>query len=1062
MKNIIPTSYLFAKLCFIAGLLVSTTILSAQTNVVLLEQKAGVIGDQICFEINLQNFDKKGIGTYQISWDNTICKLGALSAKNNNFFLSDSKITNANNISFSITETMMLELQMGMIQAEICLDAIAEGKGIVKIDKLNSTSNSFIQNGSITISNTFLAGEKIIAEKIFTPSGVEACVEITVEGFTDVNRLEFGLTPPTPIGTFTRTTNFNPSLAGLSETNITDEFFGKRFIWSAPDPAAGVTLMDGSVILEFCYDVTGSSGQSVEIGFTGPFTFDKTDGSTVSTMTEFGSITIENLAPLEIVDDFVSPDNCLATDNGEVQITPQGGAPPYTFMWSNMTIGKDLANVAGGSYTVTVSDSGTPVNQITMTYEVPFDTITPIASVGPIADLTCTDLTITLGDNNTSMGSDFEYQWLALADGNIVSGQTDINAVVDMAGEYSFRVTDASNGCTTETLFTVSEDKDSPNVNAGEDQSLPCTDDDFILTAMNDQGITTLTANWESMDGTIDNAVDQLSVVVSTPGTYNVTVTNSSNGCTNTDDVTISASIAPSVMLDGIIDNLNCDQSTVPINITTDSDNIINWTTTSGSIDSGVDMSSVIVSSTGTYIGEVTDPNTNCSAVIEVEVMGNTSEPTVDAGEDAVFNCSESTATVTGTTDTPTSTIVWSDNGGNFVGDELSLTVNQAGLYTLSITNEFGCERSDEVMVTADTISPLANAGADFEVGCIGNDINLDGTASSQGAEFTYMWSTSDGILASGFNTLTPLVSSAGTYDLIVTNSDNGCTSLSNVVVGIEGNLSPADGGPDFSSCESTASLSGNTSSGITGMWTSTSSANIDNPSQADIAITNLQAGENAFIWSLSTADCQDYSRDTVKITFESTPTAVEDIQSIPLDSTSTGFYVLNNDNIANNDGVTVDFQSMDPNFMDLGDGVFSYTFPNDSLFTFSFSYVVCSEMCPSLCDSTTVTINREEPMIEPVDLDALPNAITPNGDGLNDALVFDIMLLNPQDYPNPELVVFNRWGDIVYKQRPYDNNWQGTNQSGGELPEGTYYFINRLSIENNELLRGDITIIRD
>jgi len=903
-----------------------------------------------------------------------------------------------------------------------------------------------------------LAGEKLIGEMVTAASGTEACLEISVEGFTGVSSLEFGIPPNPTVATFTRTINYN--LPGLSDANISNTAFGTEFVWSSPDQANGNTVPDGTVIMEICYDVTGTDGQTVEVAFNSVLTpsfFGRPDGTQTQPTRESGSITIST--PLGIADNTVNPDNCFAMNNGGVEITPEGGSAPYTYMWSNTTTNKDLTDVSGGTYMVTISDAGS--SQIIETYVVPFDTITPIADIGEVDAITCAELEITLGGDDTSIGGEFEYQWLASGGGNIVSGQNDPNVTIDMEGIYSFRVIDTSNGCTSESSAMVTADNEAPNLDAGPEQELPCGGP-LTLTATNDEGITTLDAVWDTMDGTIDGADDELSISVMTEGTYSVTVTNTSNGCTNTDAVTITPSVLPSVMLDGTVPNLNCDQNSVPINILTDENNTINWTTSDGTIDSGVDMTQLIVSSAGTYEGEIIDPNTNCSSTIEVIVMGNTSEPSVNAGDDASYSCIETTATLTATTDTPMGTIEWRDAANNFVGDELTLTVNQAGRYTFNVTNEFGCMRSDDAMVTADTISPIADAGSDMLVGCIGSDITLDGTSSSMGSAFSYAWSTSNGILTAGFNTLTPTVSSAGIYDLIVSNMENGCSNLSSVEISLEGNLEDADGGTDFSTCESTATLSGNIPTDITGMWTTTTNASIDNPSQANISISNLQAGTNTFIWSLSTPDCEDYSRDSVVVTFENAPLAVEDVQTIPVDSTSAGFYVLENDDIRNNDGVTVTFQTDDTNFMDLGDGVFSYMFPNDSLLTFTFSYVVCSDMCPSLCDSTTVTINREEPMIEPVDLDALPNAITPNGDGLNDALVFDIMLLNPQDFPNAELIVFNRWGDVVYKQRPYDNTWQGTNQSGGELPEGTYYFINRLSIENTEVLTGDITIIRD
>lgn len=92
------------------------------------------------------------------------------------------------------------------------------------------------------------------------------------------------------------------------------------------------------------------------------------------------------------------------------------------------------------------------------------------------------------------------------------------------------------------------------------------------------------------------------------------------------------------------------------------------------------------------------------------------------------------------------------------------------------------------------------------------------------------------------------------------------------------------------------------------------------------------------------------------------------------------------------------------------------------------------------------------------------PIGITPNGDGLNETLVFDILSPNSlvaDRYPNNELIIVNRWGDIVFSARPYENDWEGTNTEGELLPSGTYTYILNLSPNKEILLTGVITIIR-
>ena len=91
-----------------------------------------------------------------------------------------------------------------------------------------------------------------------------------------------------------------------------------------------------------------------------------------------------------------------------------------------------------------------------------------------------------------------------------------------------------------------------------------------------------------------------------------------------------------------------------------------------------------------------------------------------------------------------------------------------------------------------------------------------------------------------------------------------------------------------------------------------------------------------------------------------------------------------------------------------------------------------------------------------------IPNYFTPNGDGEDD--VFDIEGI--EAYPDNELVITNRWGNLVYEAKGYKNTWDGRSQSkynigGDDLPTGTYYYI--LDTKDSELgiLKGYIYLSR-
>lgn len=108
---------------------------------------------------------------------------------------------------------------------------------------------------------------------------------------------------------------------------------------------------------------------------------------------------------------------------------------------------------------------------------------------------------------------------------------------------------------------------------------------------------------------------------------------------------------------------------------------------------------------------------------------------------------------------------------------------------------------------------------------------------------------------------------------------------------------------------------------------------------------------------------------------------------------------------------------------------------------TDSFQYAIC---CDSMdCDTAWAYVVVE---CAPEDI-LIYNGFSPNGDGIN-----DLMIINGAEGCDVTLQVYNRWGNIVYKQDNYQNDWNGTWQKSGEdLPDGTYYYIVRFSNCDND-----------
>ena len=80
-----------------------------------------------------------------------------------------------------------------------------------------------------------------------------------------------------------------------------------------------------------------------------------------------------------------------------------------------------------------------------------------------------------------------------------------------------------------------------------------------------------------------------------------------------------------------------------------------------------------------------------------------------------------------------------------------------------------------------------------------------------------------------------------------------------------------------------------------------------------------------------------------------------------------------------------------------------------------------------------------------------VPNTITPNGDGKNDVW----KLGNLGSFPDHNVQLFNRNGDLIFNSTNYQNDWDG-----GNYPDGTYYYIIELGGDSPPV-SGTLTVIK-
>lgn len=95
--------------------------------------------------------------------------------------------------------------------------------------------------------------------------------------------------------------------------------------------------------------------------------------------------------------------------------------------------------------------------------------------------------------------------------------------------------------------------------------------------------------------------------------------------------------------------------------------------------------------------------------------------------------------------------------------------------------------------------------------------------------------------------------------------------------------------------------------------------------------------------------------------------------------------------------------------------------------------------------DSTTITVE----IIYEI---KIPNVITVNGDGVNDFFMLHEM------QPNTQLLILNRWGNLIYSSDNYDNSWNGRDVNGNYVTEGVYSYV--VTIPNGTKYHGFVHVV--
>ncbi len=452
----------------------------------------------------------------------------------------------------------------------------------------------------------------------------------------------------------------------------------------------------------------------------------------------------------------VTDATCGGSD-GAIDLTISG-TEPYLIDWDTDGTGdnddpEDLTGLAGGNYTVTVTDA----NGCVATSVIPVNNTGAATLAETHIDETCglangsIDLTITGG------AAPYTIDW----DNDGTGDNDDAEDLTGLtAGTYSVTVTDAA-GCISGLSVTLTNSE--PPVLAATFMDETCSNANGSADLTITGGTAPYIIDWDN-DGTGDND-DMEDLTGLTAGTYNVTVTDNL-GCTATTSVTISNTPPPT--LAATTTDESCGNSNGSIDLTVTGGTppfTYSWS-------NGLTTEDIIGVGEGMYDVTVTD-SLGCMATTSV-TLANIPGPTLEVTPTNATDCNTADGSIDLTVigGTPPYSFDWDNDGIGENDDTEDLSGLASGPYNVLVTDANGCQFSIGTGI-ANANDPVIEMVITDPVNC-GDTGDIDMTITSGTPPYTIDWDI-DG-LGDNDDTedLTGVV--GGVYTVIVTDAD-GCSS---------------------------------------------------------------------------------------------------------------------------------------------------------------------------------------------------------------------------------------------------------------------------------------------
>jgi gliding motility-associated-like protein len=411
--------------------------------------------------------------------------------------------------------------------------------------------------------------------------------------------------------------------------------------------------------------------------------------------------------------------------------------------------------------------------------------------------------------------------------------------------------------------------------------------------------------------------------------------------------------------------------------------------------------------------------------------------------------------------------------------------------YTVTVTNTDGSTSTEAATVTV-TVLPVGDIQDDTTSTNEDTAVTIpvldnDGFDSSSAVEITAVTDPSNGIVvinSDGTVTYTPNPDFNGEdtfdYTVTVTNTD-GSTSTETATVTVT--VTPVDDVQDDTAeaidqnpveidVLANDTFDANTNVAVTSVTTPTNGTVIIN-TDGTVSYTANESfyGADTFDYTVTVTNADGSTTTetaTVTVTVFLTPFAIDDEvvtdANIPID-----IDVLSNDydedGTINPESVVITEDPFNGTVVVNSDGTVTYTPDIDYIGDDTFVYQVCDN--DGLCDTATVTVIVTGVLAAELNI---PQGFSPNGDGKHDTFVITGLA---NLYPNFQLQIFNRWGNIVYDYTHNGNpltepNWWDGFSSGRmtinskkQVPVGTYFYILHFNKDNAKPRTGYVYLNR-